>query len=210
VNAWFPPLFFRLLLFDDSCFKTLQPRHLSCRKWTSSSFQTFRCRLDRICSIYTTWKMFKWGYLSHRVPSVSAIMDNNGNRVDPACVFKELKFTDRLNQELKARGIHSTKLPIHSLASLLYATTAEMCQSLSDISHQLVPWLQVKQSWFLHCIALAPDQPPRIHKQGVISCSALLWLGNGTFWTYYNVWSLEWIIQIKVCLYPTPPSFQNF
>jgi hypothetical protein len=40
------------------------------------------CRLDQICGVYTAWKMLKWGYLSHRVPSVSAIMDNNGNWVD--------------------------------------------------------------------------------------------------------------------------------
>jgi hypothetical protein len=50
-----------------------------------------RCCLDRIYGAYTAWKMFKWGYLSHRVTSVSAIVDNNGNRVNPACIFKELR-----------------------------------------------------------------------------------------------------------------------
>jgi hypothetical protein len=51
-----------------------------------------RCRLVRICGIYTAWKMSKWGYLSHRVPSVSAIIDIKGNRVNPVCVFKEFNL----------------------------------------------------------------------------------------------------------------------
>jgi hypothetical protein len=76
-------LFFRLLLFDDSYFKTPQPRHLNCR--------CYRCRLDRIYGVYTAWTIFKWGYLSHWVTLVSTIVDNNGSRVNPAYVFKELK-----------------------------------------------------------------------------------------------------------------------
>jgi hypothetical protein len=49
----------------------------------------YRCRLDQIYGAYTAWKIFKWGYLSHRVPSGST---NDGNRVNPVCVFKELRL----------------------------------------------------------------------------------------------------------------------
>jgi hypothetical protein len=50
----------------------------------------YRCRLDRIYGVYMAWKIFTWGYLSHRVNSVCATVDNNGNRVNPVCGIKEL------------------------------------------------------------------------------------------------------------------------